>query len=152
MSGPDLDRIAGDFGDVRRAMLPEFALEALRGYEHSEPSMIQIAALYLLDSSAPPTQRELAARIGRSVSATSRLIDQLAKRGLVRRGDDPEDRRAKRIALSDDGTALLRRFERVRAEAHLRLVNDLTAEERRLVAQAMALLGESARRRSHDRT
>ncbi|PSK96258.1 DNA-binding MarR family transcriptional regulator [Murinocardiopsis flavida] len=152
MDGADLERLAGDIGDVRRALMPDFALEALRGLEHNEPSMIQVATLYLLDRSGAPTQRELAERIGRSVSATSRLIDQLVRRGLVARRDDPEDRRARRIVLTETGTAFLRRFERLRAEAQLSLVNDLTADERRLVARAMELLGESARRRSHDHT
>ncbi|GAA2860606.1 hypothetical protein GCM10010517_19250 [Streptosporangium fragile] len=143
------DRLAGDIGDFRRALMPGLLLQLLRGFEGEEPSVIQIAALYVLDGPAAPTLRELAERIERSVSATSRLIDRLVRRGLVDRLADPGDRRVRRVALTPAGTGFLRSFERARADAQLGVMAHLTAEERELVIRAMALLGEASRRRIH---
>jgi DNA-binding MarR family transcriptional regulator len=143
------DRLADDIGDFRRALIPGFLLHLLRGFEGDEPSLIQIATLYVLDHPSALTLRELAERIDRSVSATSRLVDQLVRRGLVDRHEDPDDRRVRRIALTKRGTDFLRKFERARAEAQLDVMAYLTAEERELVTRAMALLGEASRRRTH---
>ncbi|WP_329091403.1 MarR family winged helix-turn-helix transcriptional regulator [Streptosporangium sp. NBC_01469] len=149
VNGAERDRMADDIGDLRRALIPGLLLHLLSGFEGDEPSMIQIATLYTLDTPAAPTLRELAGRVGRSVSATSRLVDQLVRRGLADRREDPGDRRVRRIALTPAGTDFLRTFERVRADAQLEVMAHLTAEERELVIRAMALLGEASRRRPH---
>ncbi len=149
MDNVERDRLADAIGDFRRALMPGFVLHLLRGFEGDEPSMIQLATLYVLDRSDPPTLRELAERVGRSVSATSRLVDQLVRRGLADRHEDPDDRRLRRIALTTSGTDFLRRFERARAEAQLQVMAHLTAEERTLVTRAFTLLGEASRRRTH---
>ena len=91
MDGVERDRLAEDIGDFRRALLPGLILQLLRGFEGDEPSVIQIATLYVLDRPAAPTLRELAEHVGRSVSATSRLVDQLVRRGLADRRADPGD-------------------------------------------------------------
>lgn len=143
------DSLAQDIGDFRRMLIPDLVLRLLDGFEGGELSIVQIATLYLLDDGSAPTVRELAERVGRSVSATSRLVDQLVRRELVDRREDPVDRRARRVALAGRGAALLRQAERNRAAAQSRLVSHLTAEERALVNRAMVLLGETARRHRH---
>jgi MarR family transcriptional regulator for hemolysin len=40
-----------------------------------------------------------------------RLLDQLCAAGLVRRDEDPEDKRAKTITLTDEGRAVTARME-----------------------------------------
>ncbi|MEV0757726.1 MarR family transcriptional regulator [Streptosporangium sp. NPDC050280] len=149
VGGAERDRLADDIGDLRRALIPGLLLHLLSGFEDDEPSMIQIATLYTLDVPAPPTLRELAGRVSRSVSATSRLVDQLVRRGLAGRREDPGDRRVRRITLTPAGADFLRTFERVRADAQLEVMAYLTAEERELVIRATALLGEASRRRAH---
>ncbi|MFF5209913.1 MarR family winged helix-turn-helix transcriptional regulator [Streptosporangium sp. NPDC000396] len=149
MDGVERDRLARDIGDFRRALLPGFLLHLLRGFEGEDPSVIQIVTLYVLDHTTATTLRELADHVGRSVSATSRLVDQLVRRGLVDRHEDPDDRRARRIALTESGANFLREFERARADAQLEVMAYLNAEERELVIRAMSLLGEASRRRIH---
>jgi DNA-binding MarR family transcriptional regulator len=146
MTMDERDRLATSFGDMRRAMIPAFALDLLATVDGGdELSMTQLATLYVLDAGEPVSLGGLADRIGRSVSATSRLVDALVRRGLVERREHPFDRRVRRIALADDGDALLRRLERTRAEAQLEVMNRLDPADRALVARAMTLLGDSAR-------
>lgn len=140
------EQLAADIGLFRRGLIPDFMLELLRRVGDAEPSLLQVATLYVLDAGSRPTVRDLAARIGRSMSATSRMVDQLVRRGWVDRGEDPDDRRAKRLELTPAGSDFLRGFERARATAQLALTRYLTDDEQRLVSEAMALLGKASRR------
>src|ERR687886_1608687 len=53
---------------------------------------------------------ELAREVVLSPTATSRFVDRVEAGGYVRREPDPADRRALRVAITDDGIALLRRM------------------------------------------
>lgn len=140
------ERLAASFGDMRRAMIPAFLLDLLGAVEGGdELSLTQLATLYVLDTGDPVPLGALAERVGRSTSATSRLVDALVRRGLVERQEHPTDRRVRRVALSKDGAAVLRRLERTRADAQLEIMNRLDPADRALVGRAMALLGDAAR-------
>lgn len=145
------DRLAEDIGLFRRAVLPEFLTGLLRHIGDAEPTMPQVATLYLLDAGATPTVGELAEKLGRSTSVTSRLIDQMVNRGWVDRTEDPVDRRAKRVRITSAGESFLREFEEVRAQAQRDVMAYLTEDERRRVTEAMALLGKASRRRLDER-
>jgi len=145
------ERVAESIGAVRRHVVPEFALSLIQAAGDEDFSLAQLATLYLLEGGGEHSVKQVASTIGRSLSATSRLLDQLARRGLIGREEDERDRRAKRVTIHEQGRALLRSLERRRADAQLALMAYLTPEERALVDQAMALLAEAARRR-HDAT
>jgi DNA-binding MarR family transcriptional regulator len=149
------DRLAASFGDMRRAMIPAFLLDLLGAVDGDsaggpELSMAQLATLYVLDAGEPVPLGALAERIGRSVSATSRLVDALVRRDLVERQEHPTDRRVRRVAIGKAGEALLRRLERTRADAQLEIMDRLDPADRALVARAMALLGDSAAQARRD--
>ncbi len=129
-------------------MVPDFVLLLVRAAGDEDFSLAQLATLYLLERMGEHSVKQVAEVIGRSLSATSRLLDQLAKRGLVQREEDERDRRAKRVVLTDRGGELLRDLERERAGAQLAVMAYLSVEEREVVHQAMALLAKGARRRS----
>jgi len=145
------DSLADDIGLFRRAMIPEFLIGMLRQLGDTEPNLLQVATLYALDSGASPTVGELAERLGRSTSVTSRMVDQLVTRGWVDRAEDPTDRRAKRLAITPVGQDFLRNFEGIRARAQREVMAYLTADEQARVAEAMALLGKASRRRLDER-
>ncbi|WP_433784248.1 MarR family winged helix-turn-helix transcriptional regulator [Actinomycetospora sp. CA-101289] len=140
------DRLAASFGDMRRAMIPAFLLDLLGSVDGGdELSLTQLATLYVLDTGEPVPLGALAERIGRSVSATSRLVDALVRRELAERQEHPTDRRVRRVAIGKAGEALLRRLERTRADAQLEVTDRLDPADRALVARAMTLLGDAAR-------
>jgi DNA-binding MarR family transcriptional regulator len=138
--------LAASFGDMRRAMIPAFLLDMLAAFDDGEElSLTQLATLYVLDAGEPVALGALAERVGRSLSATSRLVDGLERRGFVERQEHPSDRRVRRVALAKDGDALLRRLERTRADAQLQITSHLDPADRAVVARAMTLLGDAAR-------
>jgi DNA-binding MarR family transcriptional regulator len=104
----------------------------------------QLAALYVLAEGGTTTIGELADTLGRSPSATSRLVDGLSKRRLVERREEPEDRRQRSISVTQRGQAVLRAVDRARADQFLRIVRPLPTPERALVAMGVASLATHA--------
>ncbi|WP_040736149.1 MarR family winged helix-turn-helix transcriptional regulator [Nocardia tenerifensis] len=58
-------------------------------------------------------------------------LDRLESGGLVRRVADPDDRRAVRVALTDDGRTLIDRVVTAHAENETRMLSALSATDRR---------------------
>ena len=104
----------------------------------------QLAALYVLADGSTLTIGELADAINRSPSATSRLIDGLARRRLVERHAEEEDRRQKTLRLTPRGHAVLRVVDRARADQFLSAVRPLPTAERAIVAMGVAALATHA--------
>jgi MarR family transcriptional regulator for hemolysin len=88
-------------------------------------------------------QVTLADHIGIEGPSLVRLLDQLCAAGLMRREEDPDDRRAKTVALTDEGRAVTAKMEeelvalrahalkdvsRSDLEAALRVLNAFTTE------------------------
>jgi MarR family transcriptional regulator, transcriptional regulator for hemolysin len=89
-------------------------------------------------------QVTLAEQVGIEGPSLVRLLDQLCAAGLVRRDEDPDDRRAKTITLTDTGRAVTEKMEddlrslrgrvlkgvtRADLEATLRVLNAFNASE-----------------------
>jgi len=53
---------------------------------------------------------ELAGAVALSATGMSRFVDRVERAGCVRRAPDPDDRRALRVELTEEGIALLRRM------------------------------------------
>jgi DNA-binding MarR family transcriptional regulator len=104
----------------------------------------QLAALYVLAEGRTTTTGELAEAIGRSPSATSRLIDGLVRRRLVERRAEQEDRRQRTLWLTPRGHAILRVVDRGRAQQFLDAVRPLPPAERSLIAMGVAALATGA--------
>ena len=104
----------------------------------------QLAALYVLAEGATTTIADLAEAIGRSPSATSRLVDGLVKRRLVERRREEDDGRQRSVWLTPRGRAVLRMVDRARAEQFLSAVRPMPRGERALIAMGVAALATHA--------
>ncbi len=104
----------------------------------------QLAALYAVDGAVTLTIGDLAELLGRSPSATSRIVTSLVGRGLLERGEEEADRRQRTLAITDAGIQLLAQIDRARADQFLAVVRPLPAPERALVAMGVAALVERA--------
>ncbi|MBA1274630.1 MarR family transcriptional regulator [Stutzerimonas azotifigens] len=72
-----------------------------------------LVLLHLAMLNAPPTQRELAQSVGVEGPTLARLLDSLEALGLVNRVGVPEDRRAKKITLTDQARPLIAQIEAI---------------------------------------
>jgi len=66
-------------------------------------SFSQVAALHTIDREGSVNINDISARLNLSMSATSRMIDELVKKDLIDRKEDQENRRAKILTLSSSG-------------------------------------------------
>ncbi len=147
----DNELLAQSISQFRRTVIRDFIFVVVHTFEDFDYSLPQMATLLLLDEEGELTIKQVAELLGRSVSATSRLLDQLVVRGMITRREDERDRRAKRMAITERGRALITTLEQQRADAQIAVMEYLSAEEQAEVRRAMALLAEAGvRRRKQD--
>ncbi len=103
-------------------------------------SVPQFRVLTYLNRTDGASLSAVADRVGLSLPATSRLVDGLVARNLVRREHSQEDRRRIVLRLTAEGRGLVH-GARAAAQAGLaEALENLTPSQRAQAAQAMALL------------
>ncbi|MFE0156287.1 MarR family winged helix-turn-helix transcriptional regulator [Nonomuraea sp. NPDC059007] len=138
----DRGRLLDLLASMQRDLMPSM----LRMHESDDLRLLDSVMLQVLDRGGAPTVKEMAALVGRSVSRTSRIVDSLVRRGLAERYEDEADRRVRRIRLSEEGAAALRRMRSIRTDAQLALWEQFTEEEREVVLRSMEIYAKAARR------
>jgi DNA-binding MarR family transcriptional regulator len=116
----------------------------LRVMEETGLSLTQCKAILEiggLGEAMPSCQlKELAERLGASTPAMSRAVDDLVKKKLVTRVEDPDDRRARRIALTAKGREVVDRIVTVRMKGVTAFAASLSATQRRKLDAAVEAL------------
>jgi DNA-binding MarR family transcriptional regulator len=108
-------------------------------------TLTQIKLLHQLEQTAgEPTLKAAAERVPLSLAAASRAVDDLVRRGMVLRHEDAEDRRMKRIGLTDEGRSVIRRLNAARLNGLEQFATTLTDDERQALAGALAQLLQRA--------
>jgi DNA-binding MarR family transcriptional regulator len=106
-------------------------------------TLTQIKLLHHLEeASRELTLKEAADSVLISLPAASRTVDDLVRRGFVERHEDSEDRRMKRVSLTEAGRAVIRRLNAARLSGLERFTQGLTEAERVQLAQALSRLLE----------
>jgi DNA-binding MarR family transcriptional regulator len=105
------DSLASFYG---HAMRPSSRL--IGEFERLVLSFTQFKALTAA-ADGEPTVKALAERLGLSLPGASRAVDQLARRGLLDRREDVDDRRCKRLSITDAGRELVHRLDDARRDA-----------------------------------
>ena len=106
-----------------------------------ELTLTQIKLLHHLeDAERPLTLKHAAELVHVSLPAASRMVDELVRREFVERHEDAEDRRMKRVHLTDAGRAVIRRLNAARLAGLQQFVESLTDDERRKLAAALSTL------------
>ncbi len=108
-----------------------------------ELTLTQIKLLHHLeDAERALTLKEAAELVLVSLPGASRMVDDLVRRGFVERHEDVEDRRMKRVQLTDDGRSVIRRLNAARLSGLRDFTGTLTDAERRVLAPALQTLLE----------
>jgi DNA-binding MarR family transcriptional regulator len=92
----------------------------------------------LSDCDREVSVKELSDRLGLSLPGASRMVDTLLRRGWVERGEDPEDRRIKRIGITDAGRSIVERIETARLVGLEQYAAALTPEQRTTLSSALS--------------
>lgn len=106
-----------------------------------ELSFTQIKALCALETEGEGRSvKALGDSLGVSLPAMSRAVDGLFERGLVGRQEDPEDRRMKRVRLTDEGRKVPTALNESRLSALAELMGSLEDEEASALEHALELI------------
>ena len=87
---------------------------------------------------------EIGDQLGVSNAAASQAVDRLVGLGLIERTEDPDDRRAKRLALTQKGRALIEQGIEARSKWIEGIMDVLTPEQQNMIISALTLLTEAA--------
>jgi DNA-binding MarR family transcriptional regulator len=131
----------------------------LRAMDDTGLTFVQMKALFTIAAADPGEEstsvKSLAERLGVSVPSASRAADDLVKKGLATRDEDPEDRRVRRIALTAKGDRLAGTVFAARLRSLERFSSGLEPAERNALESALELLLEreeiAAIHRTHSR-
>jgi DNA-binding MarR family transcriptional regulator len=108
-------------------------------------SFSQISILMRLVHEKGTGVSEIGEQLGVTNAAASQAVERLVQLDLIERTEDPEDRRAKRLALTKKGRALIEQGIEARSKWIEGLMDVLTPEQQNMIILALTLLTEAAR-------
>jgi len=123
---------------MRRSMR-EFVLYSKR----TGLSMSHIGALFRINAGKSSVS-DVGGELGITNAAVSQMIDRLVQQGLILRSEDPDDRRAKRLVLTDKGRQILDEAFQARQSWLKELSDRLSAEEKNRAVAVLNCLTENA--------
>ena len=142
----DQEQLVQSMSEFRYIVFGRFAPTILRTFKDFDYSLAQVVSLFILDENGELTIKQVAGLLERSLSATSRLLDQLAARGMITRREDVQDRRVKRVAITEQGRALIETLQGVRADVQLEMMDYLSPDEQADVVRGVGLLAKAGRK------
>jgi len=114
--------------------------EHLRKMEESGLTLTQCKTLLMLagpEGDRPYAGRDIAERLHVSVPSVSRAVDELVRSRLVRRVEDPDDRRIRRLTITDKGRRLAGEIVAARMADMEAFAASLTPAQRRKLDAAL---------------
>jgi DNA-binding MarR family transcriptional regulator len=125
-----------------------FMHRSMRGWgqfaKSSGLSMPQISILMQLHYKGSCGLSQISERFDISAAAASQLADKLVQAGYLERAEDPNDRRAKLLRLSEDGAKLVKRGIEERYRWMERLADSLSAQQQKKISEALEMLTQAA--------
>jgi DNA-binding MarR family transcriptional regulator len=104
------------------------------------PTQCKMLHLLQQERSDELSVKALGDQFSLSLAATSRAVEHLHQRGYVDRTECPEDRRIKRVRITEAGRAAIAELHATNIAALTQLMATLSASERRDLAGALAPL------------
>jgi DNA-binding MarR family transcriptional regulator len=102
-------------------------------------SITHMKTLHVLaDGGSELSVKELSDRLGLSLPGASRIVDALMRRGWLERREDPDDRRMKRVRITEEGRKVLDRIEAARLAGLEDYAASLTPEQRTRLSSALS--------------
>jgi DNA-binding MarR family transcriptional regulator len=137
------------FTEVIREWSEVFMHRSMRDFrkfmDETGLSFSQINILMRLLHGGSTGVSEIGGQLGVTNAAASQAVDRLVQAGLIERTEDPIDRRAKKLALTPKGRALIEQGIEVRSQWVEGLTDSLTPEQQSMIISALTLLTAAAR-------
>jgi DNA-binding MarR family transcriptional regulator len=135
------EALIGDMFALASYLMRTSNVGAFNAIAELDLSFTQIKALCAMDLDASePSVKGLSEAMKVSLPAMSRAVDGLYERGFVDRYEDREDRRMKRIRLTDAGRTVTSTLNEARLIGMQGFLTSLSDEETRALAHALELI------------
>jgi DNA-binding MarR family transcriptional regulator len=142
MSHPDFIQTLRQFMDIA---MHHVLHERLHYAKALGLSMPQFGVLLQLHYRGNCGVSDISDRFDITNAAASQLVDKLVQSKLIQREEDPHDRRAKLLNLTEKAKGLIQRNVEERYRWVNKLAEKLTVEERAKVAEALEIMTQAAR-------
>jgi len=96
--------------------------------DHLNMSYRQMGVLFQLRALGIQSVSELAAAVHLTLPAASHLLERLVQRGLIQRSENPQNRRQKQVALTEQGLQFLTSVELGGTQAYTQLLQGVPSE------------------------
>jgi DNA-binding MarR family transcriptional regulator len=136
----DLRRTAARLGAFLRHIFIVSGGEHLRKMEESGLTLTQVKTLLMLagpEGEEPYAGRDIAERLEVSLASVSRAVDGLVQSRLVTRVEDRDDRRVRRLTITEKGRQLAGEIVAARMADMEAFAASLTAAQRRKLDAAL---------------
>ena len=122
-----------------------------RFMDESGLSSSQVGALMQLYRCEACGISDIGEHLGITNPAASQLVERLVQLSLVKRDEDPNDRRARQLTLTPQGRSLIESGIEARRRWMEQLTAALTPDEQQTIAGVLILLTDAARSLDFDR-
>jgi DNA-binding MarR family transcriptional regulator len=109
-------------------------------------SFSQINILMRLFHRGNTSVSEIGEQLDVTNAAASQAVDRLVGLGLIERTEDPDDRRTRRLALTQKGHATIEKGIEARCNWIEGVTNALNPEQQNMIISALTLLTEAAQK------
>lgn len=104
----------------------------------------QYRTLVILAYNGPQRTVDLAEALEVNSSTATRMIDRLVRRGVVRRDAHPEDRRANRVMITDEGRSIVAAVTGRRRKEFGQILRKMDAAARQSLVDGLTALSNAA--------
>jgi DNA-binding MarR family transcriptional regulator len=134
-------RLAGDLYALVVYLHKNCTADLFQAMGELEVTMSQIKLMQKLEHAhGELTLKQAAELVPLSLPAISRTVDDLVRRGMVERHEDVEDRRMKRVSLTEKGRAIIRQLNEARLNGLEQFATTLKDDERQALVGALEML------------
>ena len=117
-----------------------------RFMDETDLSFSQISVLMRLKHGGKSGVSKIGNQLGVTNAAASQAVDRLVDMGLIQRSEDPDDRRARPLALTQAGQAVIEKGIEARSQWIEGLTEALAPPQQDMIIAALTLLTEAARK------
>ena len=152
---PPRDNFEADLREFERAVSNLTRLYQFRDRDEAFRFDLTVSQAYLISilgrAAHSLSMGEISSKLSLDVSTTTRSVDGLVQRGLLKREPDTSDRRVVRVALAAKGKRIFARIEQQWLEIHRRVLEATPPSSRRAVVKAIQRIAdEISRTRAKD--
>jgi DNA-binding MarR family transcriptional regulator len=140
------DPLIGAMHEWMSVIMHQSMSDSLRYCRENNLSMPQIGALFFAAKGGGGGVSALGDHLDVTSAAASQMLDRLVQQGFILRTENPADRRAKQIVLTEKGREVTQGIAYARQQWLDDLAATLSPQEKEHVTEALRILIDKARR------